>query len=65
MLGQRRIGHGGTLDPGAAGVLPILVGRATKLMPFVSAMTKSYRAEMTLGIVTDTQDASGATVSGE
>ncbi|MBO2520362.1 MAG: tRNA pseudouridine(55) synthase TruB [Firmicutes bacterium] len=63
MLGQRRIGHGGTLDPGAAGVLPILVGQATKLMPFVSAMTKSYRAEMTLGIVTDTQDASGATVS--
>lgn len=62
ILGVRQIGHGGTLDPGAAGVLPILVGRATKLMPFVSAYPKAYRAEMTLGIVTDTYDASGATV---
>lgn len=62
ILGERHIGHGGTLDPGAAGVLPILVGRATKLMPFVSEHRKSYRAEMTLGIVTDTQDAAGATL---
>lgn len=62
ILGERRIGHGGTLDPGAAGVLPIMVGTATKLMPYVSSLGKSYRAEMTLGIVTDTQDASGATV---
>lgn len=62
ILNERRIGHGGTLDPGAAGVLPILVGRATKLMPYLSSLRKSYRAEMTLGIVTDTQDASGATV---
>jgi len=62
ILGERHIGHGGTLDPGAAGVLPVLVGRATKLMPFVTAYTKAYRAEMTLGIVTDTQDASGATL---
>lgn len=62
LLGLRQIGHGGTLDPGAAGVLPIMVGRATKLMPFVSSLRKAYRAEMTLGIVTDTQDASGATL---
>jgi tRNA pseudouridine 55 synthase len=62
ILGERRIGHGGTLDPGAAGVLPILVGPATKLMPFVTEQTKAYRAEMTLGIVTDTQDASGETI---
>lgn len=63
ILKERRIGHGGTLDPGAAGVLPILVGRATKLMPYLSSLRKSYRAEMTLGIVTDTQDASGVTVN--
>ena len=62
LLGIRQIGHGGTLDPGAAGVLPILVGRATKLMPYLMAHPKTYRAEMTLGIVTDTQDASGRTV---
>lgn len=62
ILGERQIGHGGTLDPGAAGVLPIMIGRATKLMPYVSSLRKSYRAEMTLGIVTDTQDASGETL---
>ena len=61
ILGIRRIGHAGTLDPGAAGVLPILVGRATKLMPFLLEHPKVYRAEMTLGISTDTQDASGKT----
>lgn len=63
LLGMGRIGHGGTLDPGAAGVLPILVGRATKLMPYLVERPKSYRAEMTLGIATDTQDAAGKTVS--
>lgn len=63
ILGERRIGHGGTLDPGAAGVLPILVGPATKLMPFVVGQSKAYRAEMTLGIVTDTQDAAGETLN--
>lgn len=61
ILGMRRIGHAGTLDPGAAGVLPILVGQATKLMPFLLEHPKAYRAEMTLGISTDTQDASGRT----
>ena len=63
LLGERRIGHGGTLDPGASGVLPILVGRATKLMPFLLDHVKEYRAEITFGIATDTQDASGNTVS--
>lgn len=63
LLGMRQIGHGGTLDPGAAGVLPILVGRATKLSSFLIEQPKVYRAEMTLGIATDTQDASGKTLS--
>lgn len=60
LFGQRRIGHAGTLDPGATGVLPLLLGQATRLMPYLLG-TKEYRAEMTLGISTDTQDASGAT----
>lgn len=62
ILGFRKIGHGGTLDPGAAGVLPILLGRATKLMPFILDHPKEYRAELTLGIATDTQDAFGETI---
>lgn len=62
LLGIRTIGHGGTLDPGAAGVLPVLVGAATKLMPYLLEHPKRYRAEMTLGIATDTQDASGRPV---
>lgn len=59
LVGTRRVGHGGTLDPGAAGVLPVLVGEATKLMPYVVEHPKRYVAEMHLGIVTDSQDASG------
>lgn len=58
----RRIGHAGTLDPGAAGVLVLLVGQATRLAVYVQQAEKSYRAEMTLGVETDTQDASGRTV---
>ena len=54
-----RVGHGGTLDPDAAGVLPICVGKATRLFDYIVDKEKRYIAEMTLGIVTDTQDASG------
>lgn len=63
MLGTRRIGHTGTLDPGAVGVLPLCVGKATRLVQFVQATQKSYRAEITLGVETDTLDASGTTTS--
>lgn len=63
LLNTRQIGHGGTLDPGATGVLPVLVGRATKLMPYVVEHSKTYRAEMTLGQSTDTQDASGTPIA--
>ena len=54
-----RIGHTGTLDPMATGVLPILVGRAVKASDFVVASDKEYVAEMTLGLRTDTDDITG------
>lgn len=59
LLGVRRVGHTGTLDPGAAGVLVLCVGRATRLVEWLHAEDKEYRAEMCLGIATDTQDAFG------
>lgn len=59
ILGIKKIGHTGTLDPDAAGVLPMCVGRATKLADALTASEKQYRAELTLGAVTDTQDKSG------
>ncbi|HCC32826.1 MAG TPA: tRNA pseudouridine(55) synthase TruB [Clostridiales bacterium] len=57
--GQATIGHTGTLDPGAAGVLVLAVGRATRLARYILEGTKAYRAEMTLGVKTATQDAAG------
>jgi tRNA pseudouridine55 synthase len=59
ILGERRIGHTGTLDPLASGVLPMVVGRATRLARFLSAADKTYEAEVTLGIVTDSGDREG------
>ena len=61
-LGERRIGHTGTLDPGASGVLPLVLGRATRLARFLSASDKSYAATVRLGFATDTQDAQGTAV---
>jgi tRNA pseudouridine55 synthase len=58
-LGARRVGHAGTLDPAATGVLPILIGEATKLMAYLADQDKEYRAVVRLGISTDTQDLSG------
>lgn len=55
----KKVGHTGTLDPAAAGVLPITVGRATKLSQYIASADKIYRAEITLGIKTDSQDAEG------
>jgi tRNA pseudouridine55 synthase len=54
-----KAGHIGTLDPGAAGVLPICLGKATRLAEYHTDQGKYYRAEITLGIATDTQDAFG------
>ncbi|NLM51806.1 MAG: tRNA pseudouridine(55) synthase TruB [Firmicutes bacterium] len=59
LTGVRKCGHTGTLDPGAAGVLPICVGQATRIAEYCLEMEKSYRAEITLGTATDTEDASG------
>lgn len=55
----KRVGHTGTLDPGAAGVLPICIGRATRLFDVLVDKQKEYIAEITFGIATDTQDAYG------
>lgn len=55
----RKIGHTGTLDPGAVGVLPVCVGKATKAIEYLIDRDKAYRAEMVLGISTDTQDSMG------
>lgn len=59
VLKIKRIGHTGTLDPMAEGVLPVCVGKATKAADIISGREKEYRAVMTLGIETDTQDAEG------
>jgi len=55
----KRVGHLGTLDPGAAGVLPVCVGRAAKLFDYLVDKEKTYIAELAFGCSTDTQDASG------
>ncbi len=60
---QKKIGHTGTLDPSAVGVLPICFGNATKAIEFMIDKDKVYRAEMTLGVTTDTQDSSGKVIS--
>ncbi|HEV8532849.1 MAG TPA: tRNA pseudouridine(55) synthase TruB [Methylomirabilota bacterium] len=62
LLRAPKMGHGGTLDPGATGVLPILIGEATKLTPYLVDLDKEYLATVRLGIVTDTQDLSGTTL---
>ncbi|MGI9646647.1 MAG: tRNA pseudouridine(55) synthase TruB [Ilumatobacteraceae bacterium] len=58
-FGERQVGHGGTLDPDATGVLVVAVGKATKLLRFVEATRKSYTGEVVLGVETDTLDAAG------
>ena len=62
ILGERRIGHTGTLDPFASGVLPLVVGRATRLAKFLSASDKTYEATLRLGVTTDSGDIDGTPV---
>jgi tRNA pseudouridine55 synthase len=62
-LGTRRIGHGGTLDPFATGLLVLLLGRATRLLPHLEHDPKVYRANIRFGTATSTDDATGETVS--
>jgi tRNA pseudouridine55 synthase len=64
IFGQRRVGHAGTLDPDATGVLLVGLGRATRLMRFLTALPKTYTADIVLGTATSTLDASGE-VTGE
>ena len=59
ILQVRRVGHAGTLDPAAAGVLPIAVGRAARFIEYLSMSDKSYRAEILLGTETDSGDLMG------
>lgn len=59
MLHTRRVGHVGTLDPIAEGILPVLFGGATRIASYVDSGIKGYRAEITLGITTDTDDTEG------
>ena len=63
LLGTRRVGHAGTLDPMATGVLVVLVGESTKLGPYLTADDKGYLAEVAFGRATDTLDAEGATTT--
>lgn len=59
ILHMKRIGHTGTLDPAAVGVLPVVLGKATKLSEFLTDKQKTYEAVLRLGVVTDTQDMTG------
>ena len=63
ILHERRVGHGGTLDPMATGLLPVFVGRATRAVQYATDGKKEYRAVLRLGLVTDTQDVTGAVLS--
>lgn len=63
LLGQKQVGHTGTLDPAACGVLVLACGRATRLVEFMHSLVKAYRAQVVLGITTDTLDATGQVIS--
>ncbi len=63
LLPRIKVGHGGTLDPAAAGVLPLLLGKATRLSSFLLHSQKVYRAELFLGVTTDTDDSGGSVLT--
>ncbi len=63
IFGTKKVGHAGTLDPAAVGVLPIAVGRATKFIEYISDVDKTYRAEILFGVSTNTGDFEGEIVS--
>ena len=63
ILHMKKIGHTGTLDPDAEGVLPVALGKATRLVDMITDKEKTYEAVMHLGVVTDTQDMSGTVLS--
>src|SRR2546430_17238064 len=61
--GVKRVGHAGTLDPAATGVLPVMLGRATRLADYLVDTTKTYLATIELGVETNTYDADGQVVA--
>ena len=63
ILRQKKIGHTGTLDPQAEGVLPVCLGNATRLCDLLTDKTKEYEAVLRLGVTTDTQDMTGTVLS--
>ena len=63
VLGERRMGHSGTLDPMATGLLVVFAGRATRAVSFSENHTKCYEAHLRFGLTTDTQDTTGTVLS--
>src|SRR3712207_151394 len=63
ITGERKVGHTGTLDPAATGVLPVCLGAATKVIEYLQGAGKTYYAEVVLGIATDTDDQDGQIVA--
>jgi tRNA pseudouridine55 synthase len=63
LTGEKRVGHAGTLDPAASGVLPVCIGRATRVIEYLMDGVKRYRAEIEFGKTTDTYDSEGAVTS--
>lgn len=63
LTGERKVGHAGTLDPAATGVLPVAVGLATRSLEFLAESSKTYVAEITFGITTDSHDIDGSVVA--
>ena len=63
MTGEKRVGHAGTLDPEASGILPVMIGRAARLFDYLVDKEKTYVAEVAFGQATDTQDATGTVIA--
>jgi tRNA pseudouridine55 synthase len=63
LIKMKKVGHTGTLDPDVTGVLPICIGRATKIVEYITGADKTYEGEVTIGFATTTEDASGEVIS--
>ena len=63
LCNTKKVGHTGTLDPEASGVLPICIGKATKIVDYLMSDNKTYKAELKLGIITDSYDREGKILS--
>src|SRR5690625_6409562 len=63
LFSKKKVGHTGTLDPEVEGLLPICIGQATKIVPYLMETNKTYIAEVKLGIATDTEDSGGQIIT--